>query len=192
MEKRTIIRLLTEEHRKQENIDAIIDGTIPLLTNASKPEEIDNDWLNEFLDSAKKISDDDMRSLWSKILAGEAQRAGAFSKRTLQFVSTLSKDEADLFVKLCRFYCDNVRQVFIINLEDDIYKSNGITFDSIHHLESIGLISFSALSNYVIRTVQKQVTVNYGNTRFTLIAKLETSETAVEIGHVLLNRIEQN
>ena len=68
LEKRTFQRLIAEECRKQENIEAIIDETTSLLTENSKPEEIDNDWLSDFLDAAKKISDKEMQVLWSKIL----------------------------------------------------------------------------------------------------------------------------
>jgi predicted DNA binding CopG/RHH family protein len=52
---------------------------------------------------ARRVSDEDMQSVWAKILAEEAKKPGSFSKRTVAFVETLDKDEANLFNELCRF-----------------------------------------------------------------------------------------
>ena len=44
-----------------------------------------------------------MQSLWARLLAGEANQPGTFSKRTVELVASLDKSDAQLFTGLCRF-----------------------------------------------------------------------------------------
>ncbi|MFC1592622.1 DUF2806 domain-containing protein [Chloroflexota bacterium] len=47
------------------------------------------------------ISDDDMQMLWSRILAGESNSPGTYSKRTINALASFDKVDAELFTKLC-------------------------------------------------------------------------------------------
>jgi Protein of unknown function (DUF2806) len=57
-------------------------------------QEIDDDWLNLYARMAEDKTSEELRSLFGKILAGEIRKPGTFSLRTMQFVSTLSREEA--------------------------------------------------------------------------------------------------
>src|SRR4051812_12658120 len=57
MEKRAMNRLLSEEIDKQENIESITVKAIPHLTEHAKPNELEKDWLVNFFDKARLISD---------------------------------------------------------------------------------------------------------------------------------------
>jgi uncharacterized protein DUF2806 len=88
-----------EEKRKLENRAATVKVAVDEL-NEKPPEqdaaaEIDDDWLNVFARMAEDKSSEELRSLFGKILAGEIRKPGSFSLRTMQFVSTLSKSEAE-------------------------------------------------------------------------------------------------
>jgi len=96
-------RLLTEETRRQENMETIADQALPLLQENCNPNAIEDDWIVNFFDKCRITSDEEMQVLWSMILAGEANAPGAFSKRTVNFLSGLDKDDALLFAKLCGF-----------------------------------------------------------------------------------------
>jgi hypothetical protein len=106
LQQRAIARWLHEEEWKQGNLETTIKGSIPDLTADSKPQDIDDDWLMSFLDFAKNVSDKNLQLLWSKILAGKANRPGKFRKDLLQCVYLLEKTDADLFVNLCQFAID--------------------------------------------------------------------------------------
>ncbi len=49
------------------------------------------------------ISDEQMQALWAKILAGEANGPGRFSKKTVNIVASLDKSDAEAFTTLCGF-----------------------------------------------------------------------------------------
>ena len=111
---------------------------------------MENDWLVNFFDKSRIVSDNEMQDLWSRVLAGEANTPGTYSKRTVNFLSDLDKVDAELFTKLCGFgwtIGDVVPLVFDVQAE--IYNKYGINFNTLSHLESIGLVQFNNLSGFL-------------------------------------------
>lgn len=102
-QRRGIDRLIEVEGRKQENVERIITSAASQLDSNSKPDELDPDWLTNFFEKCASISNKEMQSVWARILAGESNQSGSFSKRTLDAVSKFDKSDADLFTTLCRF-----------------------------------------------------------------------------------------
>jgi uncharacterized protein DUF2806 len=86
-----------EERRKLENRAAAVQEALEDLHanpgSADAQAEIEDDWLNLFARLAEDKSSDDLRRLFGKILAGEIKKPGSFSLRTIQLLSTVSKDE---------------------------------------------------------------------------------------------------
>src|SRR5690606_2950141 len=112
-----------------------------------------------FFEKSKLISDEEMQLLWSRILSEEANFPGTFSKRTLAILSSLDKADAILFQKLCSFCWDicpfpdgEISRVPFIYLPEHqaFYKSRGVAFDQLKHLESIGLINHSGASYFIL------------------------------------------
>ena len=103
-----------------------------------------------------------MQSLWGKLLAGEANQPGAFSRRTVELVSTLSKAEALLFTSLCKFcWTIEVLTPLIYDHTLPFYESEDITFDALIHLDNIGLVTFGNVNIYRRREFPKKVSVAY-------------------------------
>src|SRR5882724_11237743 len=149
LQRRAFHRFLEEEAKKQKNIEEITQKALPLLEEKSKPEEIENDWITNFFDRCRLVSDDEMQSLWSRVLAGEANSPGSYSNRTLSFLSGLDRREANMFAKLCGFAWDIDGLVPFIYLGHpdfalpDIYEKNGIDERVLKDLQSIGLIQLT-------------------------------------------------
>lgn len=78
-------------------------------------ENVDFDWVMRFFDAVGNISNDDLQRLWGKILAGEMKQPGACSLRTLDIVRNMSQQEAETFVKLCRYVVESGDSMFIMN-----------------------------------------------------------------------------
>src|SRR5256714_1083005 len=103
IQRRAFHRFLEEEAKKQKNIEDITSNALPLLEENSQPNEVEDDWITNFFDKCRLISDDEMQGLWSSVLAGEANSPGKYSKRTVNFLSDLDKSDAELFTRLCGF-----------------------------------------------------------------------------------------
>ena len=131
-------RLSSQEIRKQENIESIIEQTCELLDNDDhvSDEAIDMDWFDRFIDSVGYIGDKELQYIWAKILAGEVKQPGSYSFRTLRVLKDLSPKEAVLFTKT---YPINLKGC-IIN-DNELFKKHNITYTDILTLADSGLIS---------------------------------------------------
>ena len=169
LQQRALNRFLVEEASKQENIESITKKAIPQLAEHANPSGIEKDWLVDFFDKSRIVSDEEMQNLWSAILAGEANRPGTYSKRTLHLMASLDKKDAVLFTKLCGFvWMIGTPTPLIFDSQNEIYTNNGINFSSLKHLDAIGLISFESLSGYVRKGFGKNIAVTYGSKITTL------------------------
>ena len=191
LHRRAMHRFLEEEAKKQSNIESITENAIPLLEDKSAPEAIADDWITNFFDKSRIVSDKEMQSLWARILAGEANAPGAFSKQTVNLLADLDKEDATLFMSLCGFgwMIGNICPL-IFDVQARIYNDHGINFIALSHLESLGLIQFNNLTEFRRLGISKNVTVFYYGRPATLSFPKET-ENELGVGHVLLTRAGQ-
>jgi len=151
-ERRAMRRMLMEEAKKQNNIEGIIAKALPDVGEQAKPEQVEDDWITNFFDKCRLISDEDMQKLWAKVLAGEANSSGKFSKRTVDLLASLDKSDALLLMKLCSLavrVLEREGELFplIYSLSNPIYAELGINFATLAHLQSINLIHFDINSD---------------------------------------------
>ncbi|PHX06126.1 hypothetical protein VSPL_25870 [Vibrio splendidus] len=95
---RTIEKDLSENIRKEVNVAKSILIAEELLTNEAdhvSEENVEDDWLFNWQEYAGRVSSEDLQQLWGKILAGEIRKPGSYSYRTLDFLKTLSKSDAE-------------------------------------------------------------------------------------------------
>lgn len=191
LHRRAMHRFLEEEAKKQSNIESITQNALPLLENKSSPQNVSDDWITNFFDKSRIVSDEEMQSLWSRVLAGEANMPGAFAKRTVNLLGDLDKEDAVLFMRLCGFgwMIGNIVPL-IFDVQASIYNDQEITFNSLSHLESLGLIQFNHLSGFRRLRLPKAATVFYYGQPVTLTFPKD-SENELELGKVLLTRAGQ-
>jgi len=145
IKRRAVQRFVYEELRKQNNMESIMEKAIPALNEEAKPGDVEDDWIANFFDKCRLISDEQMQALWAKILAGEANGPGGFSKKTVNIVASLDKSDAEAFTTLCGFAIKILQGLpfpLIYDIRHSIYKENGISFFGLSNLESIGLIRY--------------------------------------------------
>ena len=84
---------------------AVLYAEEQLKTDSQAPPDrvIDDDWLFTWRDYAGRVGAEDLQRLWGSILAGEVKSPGKYSMRTLEFLKTLSKSEADEISRLARY-----------------------------------------------------------------------------------------
>lgn len=189
LQRRAFYRWLDEEARKQRNIEEITRGALPQLGDKSQPEKVEDDWIVNFFDKCRLISDDEMQRLWSRVLAGEANVPGCYSKRTVNFLSSLDKADADLFTQLCTFtWVIESLVPLVYDFGGEIYEKHRITFESLIHLDSIGLIQLEHLMNFKSSGLPKIFTASYYGREVELEFQ-KGPENEIEVGSVLFTKI---
>ena len=191
LHQRTVQRRIKEDMQDQKNMEAIIAQAVPDVNEEAKPDSMENDWIANFFDKCRIVSDSEMQSLWSRVLASEANAPGTYSKRTVNLLSDLDKSDAELFTKLCGFGW-MIRNVVPLVFDEgaEIYNRHGIDFDTLSHLESIGLVRFAAPANFTQLNLPEGFVMRYYGKPLVLEIPQDV-DNVLNIGKVLLTKIGQ-
>lgn len=191
LHRRAARRWIEEEARHQKNMEDIAAGAIPGLNDNSNADSMEDDWIANFFHKCRIVSDSDMKTLFSRILSGEANSPGTYSKRTVNFLSDLDKSDAELFSRLCGFgWMVGEVVPLVFDARSKTYNDHGINFNSLSHLDNIGFIQFNNISNFIHLRLPKKVIVSYYGKLLTLEMPKDT-DNSLEFGHVRLSKIGQ-
>ena len=191
LQRRAVHRFLEEEAKRQANIEAITAKALPLLEEKSSPQDMEDDWITNFFDKSRIVSDEDMQRLWSKVLAGEANAPGTFSKRTVNLLADLDKRDAEAFTNLCGFgwMIGNVIPL-VFDPQHELYNHHGIFFGTLTHLDTLGLIDFHSVAGFSLLKIPKRATVSYHEKPVQLTFPND-AENTLDVGKVLLTHAGQ-
>ncbi|BCH07952.1 hypothetical protein MesoLj131c_22100 [Mesorhizobium sp. 131-3-5] len=102
---------------------------------------ISDDFLTHFWRTADRISNAEMRIIFSRILSGEIARPGSFSASTLSLVATLHPRDATNFELMCRMALSNGSHSFVVV---------NATHADRPHLESNTVTSGTNIGEYLV------------------------------------------
>jgi hypothetical protein len=191
LHRRAMHRFVEEEAKRQENMEAITEKAIPQLKEGSDPNKMEDDWVTNFFDKSRIVSDSEMQELWANILAGEANAPGTYSKRTVNFLGDLDKKDAEFFQALCRFgwivgnFCP-----LVFNFNDKIYNDHGVNFETLSHLDGIGLVQLKTITVFERVRLPKTFAVTYCGKPLSLTMEKDANNK-LPIGRVLLTKVGQ-
>lgn len=189
LRRRAMLRFVDEEARRQKNIEDITNKALPQLKDGADPDRMEDDWVTNFFEKSRMVSDEDMQNLWSRVLAGEANTPGTYSKRTVNFLSGLDKVDAQAFSKFCGFVWQIGKiEPLIFDMNADIYNKQGADFASLVHLESIGLIRLEAVIGFQKTGCLRRFSWQYYGKPLQ-IEMSKDSDNAIDIGHALFTRV---
>ena len=163
LQRRAVMRVVSEETQRQSNMEAIIEKSLPLLEQDSSPEGMNNDWVANFFDKCRLFSDEEVQQLWAFVLSGEANSPGTFSRQTVNILANLDEDHIRLFEALSNFtwYISDYPIPLTYDLNHTIYTKPDIDAEEIigiNHgiameLDSVGLVRYISVgfNNIVTR-----------------------------------------
>ncbi|RYF47378.1 MAG: DUF2806 domain-containing protein [Cytophagaceae bacterium] len=141
----------------QVNVEDIIGRAAEHLAASSvdkEPDDIDVDWWNVFETEAVSKSSDDMKEIFSNILAGEISKPGSFSIKAIRTISALDKSVASSFNQLCSLALKSPHISKVLTLEKDASGNGlieyGLSFEVLSQLQEYGLIhvDYNAYMDY--------------------------------------------
>lgn len=140
LNKRTALRIYTEEIKRQQNLEDVFDYADEELSKHSEQggKAVDDDWSHRFVTFAKDISDTELKGYWGRLLAGEIGSPGTYSYRMMQLMSQLTKKEAESIREVFRYvlYSDGNEKVQILKTKD----YSPITLEQLLFMQELGLI----------------------------------------------------
>lgn len=177
-------------NEQADNFVAVSDRASAILketggvANPMLPETRDR-----IVDGASHAYEDDVRELWGRILAGEVNKPGSFSKRTMSILSDMGKREAESFMKLCSYSTCLVSgaseshvimgepiPVLSIDSSGASYNGGKISLAELSTLDSLGLIDQSLLN---INIIKNGMTFSYLANNALVVAKNDAAEKKI-------------
>lgn len=177
-----ISKMISDELRKKENIDAVVNIALEDFSKSQKvPEEkADTDWLTRFFNIVENVSDEELRNTWGKILSQEIQTPGSYSLRTLNTISNLSKKEAELFASLGNYVFASTNSKFFLKTDTSILGRN-IPYGDITLMMECGLIKENEEIGFVYPACPNEIMEN-GFIYQDLAIIIEQDKGAAEVG----------
>ena len=134
--------------KKYSNQCDVFNGAMNYLAtedSLKNIEKVDNDWLEFFFNKVEDIGREDMKVIWSKLLAGEIINPNSVSKQLLHILSVIDYADAQSFVKLMKFIINIGEDIYVTifnSINGEFYKKKGLLDDDIIRLENIGLLQY--------------------------------------------------
>jgi hypothetical protein len=143
---RAKVRVDHRELIRQRNIETVAEAALEFAAVEEEhganpeapPEDIDPDWFGRFINKAQDVHGEQMQQVWGRVLAKEARKPGRFSLKSLEVLSNMTGDDAELFQKFCHL-CFNPGYVFKIGSADDLTKY-GVSYYDIMKLRANELV----------------------------------------------------
>ncbi len=179
---RAELRSAVEQIIEQVNLETIILKALPRLEDYAKPEDMDRDWIKNHFEKCRHISDDGMQEWWAKILAGEANSPGSYSKRAVNILGDLEQSEAQALRDLSNFvwHLSGTPIPLIYDTKHTVYSNSGVSNGSCTHLKELGLLNYTPpIMSHAV--VEEGAMASYHHQRI----KLEsiTNHRGLDIGH---------
>lgn len=188
-------RVRKQEAKRQQNIEAITKQAIKELPESVSEKPVDEDWVAQFFNHCQDISNEQMQSIWAKLLAGEVAKPGSFSLRTLALIRVMGKDDANLFTRFCSIVWQTEPGLkgltpLILDLEKiDSLAGVQLGVTDFVRLDSLGLIRFEANGGFGLKFNSDPRLVWHYYGRQHNLAKVGSREIA--FGNSLLTEVGQ-
>ena len=155
-------RIQFQEEKRQSNIASIVrQAATELEDKHVEDHEPDHDWTARFFNDIQDVSTQETQLLYAKILAGEVERLGSTSIRTLSILRDLDQPTATIFGVLCSACISlftvegHILDARVLSLGGDATQNAlrkiGLSFDNLNILNEHGLIIADYTSRYDIR-----------------------------------------
>jgi len=155
-EKAILLSNVSRDFRAYYNQEAIVAEAISNLNQDARPEDVDEDWLFQFMDKARLVSDEEIQLIWGRILAGECNAPGSVPKSLLHILEQMEKAHAETFTALRSIslhvcYADEEKEFYPFYFDDGLedlslflslqYLKKGLLPSAIRELISLGLVA---------------------------------------------------
>ena len=170
--------------REQLNREAVMRKTAQELSSevpeSDADNEIDEDWVEMFARIAESKSNEDVQLILSKILNGEIRKPGSFSPKTLQTLTLLDQNTAQIFQRFCAVSYEPLTQGLEHRLTQVICQpfdspgnnglsKFGLSYSELSQLQDAGLVQYDLTAWREINGVLFMIPFRIGSKEFKLV-----------------------
>lgn len=154
-----------KRHRRTVNLAGVLEYAENEIRDDADVSCVEDDWLESFHDHAEKVSNPGVQVIWGKLIAGEINNPGTYSKRLMSVISDMSTTDAQSFSTLCSLSIQSIvpqnenegikvaKQPLALLFEDDnsgTFDEGAFSYEQRIALEAYGLIDSSVRNRFNI------------------------------------------
>lgn len=153
--------------REHQNCTEVVEKALSQIRENAEPSDVDTDWFNFFFDKIRLVSDEETQLMWSRILAGEVNSPGTYSRSLLHTLSIMSKSQAQTFCNMTRFCLKEYKKdeidieharphpLLFVSANQSVYETIDITAAALLELENLGLIHCNFSNEYIFKSKKR-------------------------------------
>lgn len=154
-------QIVKQERRKKD----VAEKARQFLEDCAKPQNISEDWFDFFFEKAKLVSNEEMKLIWSKVLAEEANYPGKIKPSLLHALSIMTYEQAQFFCNISRFALraykkDDVDLLIFVSTNRKAYLDSNITPKKLKEIERLGLVDCDFDNEYIFKNKIKFIAGN--------------------------------
>ena len=179
--------MIAEGTRKSRNRESFVEKAKEMTLSNDETQsnegmkKPDDDWLNRLYGIVEDISDENMQTLWARILAGEIKKPNSYSYRTLEVLRNIAPDEAKRFVECTKYLCFRDQML----CADDY----GLSLQDQLVLTDAGLISAESLTNTVTVPAGEKVTFGLSRNHVIVVQNDSNEEKKIDYSIKQLTKV---
>ncbi len=122
------------------NLTRILQSAQSQLTDEARPELVGDDWFANFREKARTCSDEDFAKLWASLLAGEVNKPGSYSQKTVNILADMDVQTANVFARLCKYALTTETGIVLVVPKEII--GSKVSNYALSKLKGLGLVDF--------------------------------------------------
>ena len=171
------------------NQNKIVNIAMSSVEENAKPQNIDNDWIAQYMDKIRLVSDEDFQMIWGKILATECNQPNTIPRVLLHTLERMDREDAEAFTTLCSLAVkvEGEYAPIILQKRFEEYQKFKINYDKIVNLSSLGLIEadFGATAvGYYLKCEEEPAVVKYFENEYIFVP----GKMSVDVGNVIFTK----
>lgn len=183
--------------KEYKNQNAIVQNAVQFMLPSAKSAEVDEDWMAQFMDKARLVSDSEIQIIWGRILAEECNYPNSVPKGLLHVLEQMDRKTATDFSNLCSVAVvlkdedgEVICPIVVLGKHNKFYDALGLNYDALVNLAAAGLIEQDCSVDTGIYIQDKLVqpgVIKYHDQEYNLPADV----TEIHTGCVIFTRLGQ-
>lgn len=186
--------------KNQKTIAEIAMENAKQGTDFTENSGVSEEWIERFMDSAGFVSSEEIQWIWGKILANEFENPGSTPPNMIRILSEITPGLAAAFRFICsmsiwimplnenREIQGGIRELVVpYNKNDEKFRENGVSFNVLNELETLGVIRFESIAGYISKGFTNDKILICVGDKLDLIEEYKKGE--LPVGNVMLTSV---
>lgn len=184
------VRKIIKEYINQNDIIQIALDNLNSRQMQEPPkfDDVDDEFLSRFFESAKHVSNDEVKLIWGRILANELSSPNSIPKHLIHILSIIKSEQAEAFMTICKYCLSDQKKLFPFidyHRANEYWSTHNLLLEDMLDLQTLGLITVDVSDIYYI--INNHIISSKSNSLFNVI--YEHSDYIISIqaeqGHMI-------